>query len=433
MSVLFSRRGHRDGQLTGVAAHHRDPLLQVERQVKQVQQSLQVLIDAQSDGLLAGLEGATDDGIIDGSNLSSSRSQSTTVPVRQPWKRKIGLRAAREGILKAMEDLLNLRGDQQGAIDSEIGGRKEALNDVDSLGSKRMGLEESIGAIENGQEGQRSKELRNEASNIEAEITELEARLYELKARQRYVVDEISLHENAFEAKLSSYKASLSLVDTNIASYLQAPPVKHLPSISEDTAFYSLNPKRRTLEMAKTQWKEEEAELEKRRQQVNLEIDALAEGSDAWEQVILRVSGFEKRLKIEMRRSIQSQSEPFHGDDEAAKKLLGDLRETTDFISGKLELARKKSWNLLVCCIGAELEALEEAFDMLRAVFNVPLSDEQNPNTDQRDGGEPADQDDDDEDNPRPPVDLLRDTDAHSDYRREEDDEPDPTWLLPET
>ena len=356
-----------------------------------------------------------------------------------------------------MRDLLSLRGEHREAIESQINGREDALNEIDILSSKRSSLVESISAIQNGREGQGLKELRDETRNVEMEIRELETRLLELKARHRHLVEEVSLQENAVEAKLSSYKASMSLVENNIKEYLQNLPIEHLPSISKENAFYVLNPNRRTLEMADTQWKAEETELKNRRQEVNFEIDALGEGSELWEQVILRISDFEKLLKKEMRRFIQTESQLLQPDKHTADKSQSDavstvlwyLEETIEFVGRKLEYAQMKGWNLLVCCIGAELEALDKAWEMLSDTFNVstesPSGSEQKPNTKTpEDEGEQVSNHrphstapEDDVDNPEPPDDLLRDTGTHSENHDrkpiEGEPEPDPAWLLPET
>lgn len=456
MSILFPQRDRRDKYLIGAAAYHHDPLLYIERQVKHIQRHLQILIDAQSEGLLAGLTGSRQDDVLSNdspartsSDLSSSRGPST-VPVRQPGKRKIGLRAAREGILKFIYDLLKLREEERGIIRVQIDARKDALMEIDQFSSKRAGLEESISAIRNDPDGEHSRKLREEARNLEADIKELENRLYEMKARHRHVLDEISQIENSVEAKLSSYKASLSLVESGIRKYLQNPPLEPLASTAKDATFYSLDPKRRTLGMAQEHWKNEQTQLGNRQREVDMEIGALEEGGDVWKQVVAEISGFEKRLKAEMRRFIQTQSQLLQPDESVANKpkgeqvkgILEDLENTTRFVARKLDLAEEKDWRLLVCCIGAELEALNEARDMLFSAFDVSEEEDQPaPEREPIDEG-PKDErgeshtDPHDVDNPEPPADLLKDADSHSHdpvFRSEDDEEPDPAWLLPET
>ena len=458
MSTVFSWRWDKRQDLINASAYHRDPLLYFDRQVKHIQRSLQVLLDAQSDGLLAGLTAPGYDGDLShadfsrtSSELSSSRRPSLA-SIKQPEKKKIGLRAAREGILKSMHNLLKLRDEEKGVIAAQIDGRKDALMEIGKLGSKRTGLEESISAIQNDSEAQRSTGLREEAHNLEADINELETRLYEMKNRHRRVLNEISQHDNAVEAKLSSYRTALSLVESDIQRYLYRPPLEPLASIAEDNTFYSLNPSRRTLHMARAHWKSELARLEHKQQEINVEADALDDGIVVWKQAAAAIQGFEKRLRAEMRSFIQTQSQMLQPNsslsgktkEEQVKAILEDLKQTSRFVEERLDYAQEKDWKLLVCCIGTELEALNEAQGLLYNAFNVS-TEKPADHEPERDRVEAEEEGDDshasnvhDVDNPEPPDDLLKDTDAQSSHGHEaiyrsEDDEPDPAWLLPET
>lgn len=451
MSALFSRKSRIDNHPIGASAYHNDPVLSVDRQAKRIQQSLQILIDAQSEGLLASLAGPNQDGSASRALDLGSSQGPPAVSARQPTKKRIGLRAAREGISNSMDDLLRLRRQQHGIIGTQVDGRKDALLEIDTFNSKRTGLENTISAIQEGDsETQRSRELREESRNLETDIKELETKLQEMKSRQRHVLSELSQTENAVDAKLSSYKSSLSLVESNIQKFLKNPPLGPLASTAEGTTFYSLIPKRRTLGLAQEHWQSEQAELGSKEREVEAEISALEEGGDTWKQVVAKISSYEKRLKAELRRSVQTQSQlvqpgdsvASNSNDEQSKSILEGLEETINFVASKLELAEDREWRLLVCCIGAELEALNEARNLLSNVFSAPEGDpsatdkETANNTESRGEGEDSQTNSHDVDNPEPPPDLLRDADEHSHDpvdRSEEDDEPDPAWLLPET
>lgn len=438
------------------SAHHQDPLLYIARQTNHIERNLQILIDAQSEGLLAGLSGPQqngtppDNGSIAPSSSErepSSRQDRVTMPVRQPAAKKIGLRAAREGIFKSIYNLLKLREEERGLLSIRDGERGDALIEVDEFSSKRAGLQETISSISSGRDSQRPTELRNEAHALESEIQELETRLYEMKAKHEHVVREISEIENSVESKLSSYKGSLSLLESNIRNYLQNPPLQPLSTTDEST-FYSLNPKRRTLDMAREHWKVEREKLHKRQSEVESEIQALEAGGGVWKQVVTDITGFEKRLRAEMRRTLQAPSQVLNHDElleskdnnEPAKVVLDDLSSTTHRVESHLNLAEEQGWKLLVCCIAAELEALREARVMLLDGFNVSEEDSQ-PYKDK--GLDQHDRDHQDNnahspidplgiDNPEPPEDLLRDT-RESSHDTNTDDEPDPAWLLPES
>lgn len=437
------------------STYNTDPLPHIKRQSKYIEKNLQVLIDAQSDGLLAGLAGQQQgDTPSDSSHtptpsdLGSPRRSSSALS-KQPGVKKIGLRAAREGIFKSIHDLLKLREEEREILTFRVTERKDALAEVEEFNSKAAGLEEAISTIHDGDENQRSRSLQEEARNLEVDIHDLETKLLEMKTRHRHIVNEISQVGNSVDAKLSSYKTSLSMLQSDIRKYLRNPPLQ--PLSSDEATFYSLPHKRRTLDMAQEHWSSEQMELRKRQTEVDSEIVALEEGGGVWKDVIAEVSGFEKRLKSEMHQSIlQSQSQHLRpdgpsgskGEANRAKAIIEDLDHTARRVEQQLGIAEEKCWNLLICCISAELEALREAREMLLNAFNV--SEEElwpTNNGEPTKENEQVDHDDSQTDplsvdNPEPPADLMRDSHVnHGDSARSSDgdDEPDPAWLLPES
>jgi len=432
--------------------YHHDPLLYVERQSKHIQSNLQILIDAQSEGLLSGLARPQPDNTLDGSFTSTSLRASQArspprPPARQSSAKKIGLRAARQGIFQSIYDLLKLREEEREIISSQTDERDNALDDIESFSSKRGGLEEAISTIHTNRENQRAKQLEEEARDLETDIHELETRLYEMKAKHRHLVSEISKAKNSVDAKLSSYTESMSLLQSNIRNYLRNPPVQPLSHMS-NSSFHSLNPKRRTLEIAREHWKSEREDLQRRQREVDAEILALEEGGGVWKQAMADVSGFEKRLRANMRHYIELQERAADSNggqkedtmEEVAVNVAGDLDKTTRRLEAHLEHAEDKDWKLLVCCIAAELEALREAGKMLLPAFGLPVLSHNDPPSaqsappgDRHD--EPVDEHEDPlgNDNPEPPADLLKDGHHTDTASRSEDDEPDPTWLLPES
>lgn len=457
MSTVLPHRSRHSAFLPPGTSLHNDPLAHINRQTKHLEQYLQILIDAQSDGLMAGLTGQRHDDFLSTDShtpMSSDRGsprQPSTVPVRQPAGEKIGLRAAREGIFKCIHDLLKLREEERGILASRVAERQDALTEIDEFSSKTAGLEEAIASINDSPENQRSRSLQVEARNLDADIHEMETKLYEMKARHRRVIGEISQIGNSVDAKLSSYKTSLSMLQSDIRKYLQHPPLPPLSTTTDESSFYSLPAKRRTLDMAQEHWSTEQTELQRKQAQVSADLAALEEGGGVWKQVIAEVSGFEKRLKGEMRRSIQTQSQLLKtkgpsgvSAEDSRTSIIEDLENTTHLVEEKLRFAEKRDWKLLICCIAAELQALKEARGLLVRAFNVPGHDhgaayENRPEESHHDDDE--DNEDSrtsplDVDSPEPPADLLKDSHEHSNEgtprSEDEDDEPDPAWLLPE-
>jgi hypothetical protein len=484
MSTLFQSPDIPLSDIRSALELQDDPFIYIERQSRHLQRQIQSLLDAQSDGLLASMRSPGHAN----SDITSNKSSNTplsavgspergvrTIPVRQPPRKKTGLRAARKGILKSMSDLLSLREEERRLIQSRIQQRQDTIAEIDTFANKKERLEKTISDIENDREGKRARELKGEAKSLEQEIEELELKLADMKARHRHIIQEVSRIENSVDAKLSSYKESLSIVDIEISRYLGSPPLQPLRPDVDRSSFYSLHPKRRTLEMARDHWRTEQTELKERLHNVDLEIAALDDGGPLWQSVVKEISAFERRLKGEMQQSIiLSKSmlpdvENLADQQEQGKRIIADLEITTRLIEEKLEVAEEKDWRLLVCSIGAELQALREAQSLLKQAFDyeqptegkesppifgtaVNNDNENNNNNDQsRTTKETKDTNSSTLPNPPPPtITIASEDDEHADeppayllkdlmsddvkstsFRSEdEDDEPDPAWLL---
>ncbi|EEH46979.1 uncharacterized protein PADG_03077 [Paracoccidioides brasiliensis Pb18] len=437
-----------------VSIHCYDSFLHIERQSRQLQRDLQTLLDAQSVGLAAGLSGSTRDESTSSGSLTptpspptrfgSLRSNTVTTPVRQPTKKKIGLRGARCGILKIMHTLLSVKEEERRLIDSELRDRRSAVKEVDTLVSKQRGLEKAISEIQTQQGPLMAESLMREAHTLESKIREMEMKLQYMKARHRHILDEVSQIQNSVDAKLSSYKASLALVQADMNRYLQSPPIQPLvPPSATPPPFYALNPKRRTLEMAKEQWVMEQSELRSKRRNVDFEIEALREGGEVWQRVVSEISNFEQLLRQEMRNLLQEtqlleSEDQYSARVEHGRTVLNELEDTLIQLETSLQLAEQKNWNLLICCIGAELEAFREAKRLLLETFPSPVKVngmDQDKDLDPNSGEDTTAPSSKIEELSAPSLltvekDAVAQSSEQSSRSEDDDDEPDPSWLL---
>lgn len=423
-------------------AHPVERLAYVERQSQYLQRRLQQLIDAQSEGLYSGFAQPFQQ--IDRFEDSTVGPQATG-PSGQHANQRIGLRAARMGVSKSMLELLRLREEEREILSSEMSERQDALDAIEAFDSKKSGLQNAISSIRSRQENLHCQNLQRKARTLETEIHELETQLYEKKAAHRHIVDQLSHIENRVEASVSSYTASLDLLKSEIHDFLRNPPIQPLAGDNGDSTFYSLKAKRRTLEMAGDYWTAEKSELRQRQQKVDAEIRALAEGSGVWKSVVEAVNGFEKRLQANLQQIALPEAQVTGSDRTGRLKsgerlidgIVGDLEDITRKIETQLELAEDKDWKLLVCCIGAELEALREAREKLLPTELSPNDEAPKPES------ASSNHNHDDQvsqagslgnDNSEPPADLLQDGNAHDVERTSKsehsDGEPDPAWLL---
>jgi cell division septum initiation protein DivIVA len=356
---------------------------------------------------------------------------------------------ASRGILKCMDELLNLKEDEKHLIISRIHERRDVIRKVDAYAAKQKGLEKTISEIRNDRDGQRHIELKRESHDLEHEIQELEMKLAEKRNRYRHVKDQITQIENSLEARLSSYQASQSLHESEIRRFLEQPPLEPLKLTTEKSPFHSLNPKTRTLEMARDHWRSEQHILRKRQRAVHAEISALEEGGRIWQSVVIELSNFERKLRNEMQRNLAMSSmenpsatsekaERGRVPDEVASKLITSVETISQNLEENLDMAEERHWKLLVCCIGAELEAIKEAHIMLVDMFNLSYPEREAGNFAIYLGKEDTAKSGNELEethgqgllistHPDDPIPSPRGVTTRSE---DEDDEPDPAWLL---
>ena len=380
---------------------HSDALIAISREEAHLQSTLQRLLDAQSEGLLAGLAGGPppDEASSTGSRTptmaysspAGPKISTSVVPMRQPARKKVGLKGARRGIARAMSDLASLKVEEGRILEGELLERAETLKIVQRYETQMVGLKGRIGSIESEDTTQRVEDLKSEEKAMDHEIRELENRLWEMKAKQRHLLHQIEGLENSVQSKLSSYQSALALAEKESRKFLERPPIRGDRGTTT-TGLWALPAERRTLQMVKDQYAEEEDVLRKRFDNVETERSALEDGSQVWNEVIEDVNGVERLLREEM-REMQT---PLVSED-GTGKAMGGMRKILDHMSrarsrieSKLELSEARDWKLLVCCIGAELEAMSEGRIVLQNAFDAAQRSEVQQHVKENDDAPPT-------------------------------------------
>lgn len=361
---------------------NQDSILDVSRHERHLQDHLQCLLDAQSEGLLSGLgrsSATAQDIVIERKDTTPTLSYSTAhagfqratsvTPVRQPTKKKIGLRGARRGILRTIHELAALKSQQGELLESQLASREEDSKMVQRFSAKKDGLQAQIKAIENEDNGRKVQEFRQEEKVLDADIKETESRLWEMKARQRHLLGKIEGLNNSVQSKLSSYNAALTLAENETRDFLARPAFSSpTTEAAGKEGLWALPASRRTLQMASEHFHDEREKLEQRSSNIDMERVALQDGAVMWEDVIMEVTALEKVLQEEMQRlqSLQAlEGRGTEGATDGMKTVLKHMERTRSRIESQLTIARACNWKLLVCCIGAELEAIIEGYGVL--------------------------------------------------------------------
>lgn len=442
MSLFLGSRKKFDPSSLEASFHQSNPFVVVDRQTTQLQRNLQQYLDAQSDGLATGLSQPADDALSSSSTPATSTRSSVrfaaSTPTPRPPRKKIGLNGARRGILQTMAELLRVKEEERWLLRLGLEERCRVLEDVDTFKSKMESLDNAVTEI-SGENQSRIEGLSSETRMLENDIRELETKLLQMKARHRCLVDELRYSQNALDAKLSSYKESLEIVKSSANDYLRSPSVQPFVTNMSDPVppFYTLNPNRRTLDMAKTQWETERRQMSESQRRVSAEMKALNEGGKVWYEAIAIVTKFESRLREQIRQAGSTPLDSNGGN--SGLSIIKELDEAAAELDARLQLAEEKNWNLLLCCIGAELEAFSQARELLLDAF--PQTDKSAPSiTDTAEthpsngeslmstlgaGNSIATQ------MKVAPPELMETNDGVTNPAKlvDEDDEPDPSWL----
>jgi len=388
----------------------------LQRREKALQGELQHMLDVQAAGLSAGLHGAPQDGSSAGPSSDAGSSTPTgtfytsrssrllpenpnesgrIIPVRQPRSKKMGLRAARNGLTRSMGLLADLKAEEDASLASALSTRKRALVQLRKLAARRDNIAHELQSLEEDDEEPLTRELKDlqeEHRDINVQITEMEERLAGLKNRRRVIEGRLEDVNSQREAGLSGYRNALKEAEAQVTSVLRRPPFNPLDlealrgsstntestSGREDEAppggdeFLRLRPERRTVDMARDWWEAEVRLLEQRKNEVDKDRQALDEGVEVWKEAIDLVMGFEVNLRQQLRapshelpvsgKGKQRQLTP----EEQMQAQLKDMANVIAGLESHMRTVEDKGWNLLICAIGAELEAFQEAATMLR-------------------------------------------------------------------
>ncbi|KAF6823663.1 autophagy-related protein 28 [Colletotrichum plurivorum] len=332
------------------------------------------------------------------------------IPIRQPKSSgPRGLRSARSGLRQSLAALMDLKTEENAYIESALSQRRQAIAHLDKLDARRTSISTELHSLADDEEEPLAKELRDLGEQHETlgeDIRLLEERLVGMRNRQRWLERKMEDVRNRREAGLSGYRGALKEVEGEVASLLRRPPIEPLdPEVIEVVSrnapeaagnsndvlggaeFFRMIPARRTLSMAKDWWEGEVEHLQKLKAQVDKDCEALDQGAELWQETINLVTAFEADLRKSMDSGASGKGKhTLRTQQEAVEPLLPRMGKVILELENNMRTAERNSWNLLICAIGAELEAFREAEVLLRSSLPQPKLPQ--PNLDADDVGE---------------------------------------------
>jgi hypothetical protein len=173
---MATRNTLQPAPLSASIVHHTDPFLPIDRAAKALERNIQSFLDAQSEGLLAGLGSGAQDDFSSNGSLTPTPSTSTppsvarpkTIPIRQPQPKKVTLTGARKGLVRAMKEFVLLKEEELKVLSEQERRREQALRKVKVFEDKKAGLGNQIAEIKNEEGAQLANSIKAEAENLES-------------------------------------------------------------------------------------------------------------------------------------------------------------------------------------------------------------------------------------------------------------------------
>ena len=352
------------------------------RRQRQIEADLQLLLDAQADGLIAGLEKSPPgkEGVLLENNMLSVRSlhiSSGSFSSNDPPK-KMDLLQARRGLYVKIRQLAILKAEEKAGFDDEVEQCVGTVEQLKAWDQRRILLHDRTIKLQEGQHQQKANEIRQTADRMQQEIDEMEASLAEMKRQQKQLRKNADVVENSLQAMMSTHVRDLLKLEKEIKSFSLDSGTSE-PDTTHDTRninhFWMNSAEQKTLEQALDVWQEKQTVVLDRQAQMQTETEALEEGAVVWKDVVKEVTRFEKDLREDM-SSVESLkdgdpgSEADHAQDHM-RNILAKMEQVIVSVDSKFKLAGARNWKLLIAAIAAELDAFKKGKHVLEAALDM--------------------------------------------------------------
>ncbi|MCJ1287452.1 hypothetical protein MMC26_006803 [Xylographa opegraphella] len=303
----------------------------------------------------------------------ASRYRDAPMPMRRraSAQKRVGLQAARKGILRGLYDLMEVKAQEEVVLAAQLSRHDDSLMQMEAAEVKRRGIVGQIEAIErNAREGTEAiSKLEGEERDLERSILETEERLAELRLRLKRVRVKREEGGNRLDARLSSWRAALEDLERGGGERWLG---DKSTGLRKGKGVWALQAERPTLGLVRESVKEERAGVEEKLDKIEREREACGRGAEVWAEVVTTIAEVERRLKAELGRVKSAEKRPGTGTgaEDGMEAMLQHMTSALSTLSTQLDLAESESWKLLVCSIGAELEALREGRGMLLSALS---------------------------------------------------------------
>jgi len=278
-----------------------------------------------------------------------------------------------------MTELATLRNDESSLIHEELHNIEANSANIRAWQTQRERLEQEIDNLQQTSESIQVRRLEEDNAALDNQIEALEIQLAELQSRRRAGRLELEAGRNRVNATLSSYRASLNLVDRDVTTFLAGfGKTQDMRGSQTTTARWMSQTggqeSRMTLDDAAEQSSTQADLLKEANTAAKAEQAALTAGIDVWTEVLDGIRTFEKTLALHLRRRGEERQASLHGSASPGTndaEVLELMDSTMAELETRLLYVEEQGWNLLVCAIGAEVQAFGLGREILAEMLGV--------------------------------------------------------------
>lgn len=346
----------------------------LERLDQALQRHMQTLLDAQSNALFAGKAGPghvdSSDDNDNAASLHMRASQIRAVPVRQRAQGLQRVQDIREGIRGNMLKLIDLKSQQADRTLEDTLLIQDIVARLREWDEKERKLNVELDSVSFNGRSDEAQQMQIEDDSLQEQVNAMEQKLSELRLIQRKVRLQRSKLENVLQSSASSYKASLAMLLKDRSEFLNHPSSDFIRALRiSDEPFFEPSRGRRTAAQALDALNDAESVQLTRRNEAKMEAKALRAGLELWQNVLDQVMRVEQSIKAGLVGITSETSDPSRKDEDIGA-LLQTLDAAIKSLRDAMTTSETQGWSLLICCVGAELEALRRGQSILRGTLS---------------------------------------------------------------
>ncbi len=361
----------------------------VTREERRTREGVQELLDQQGEALMAAMGRDTTSSRA-GSRRGGGNDVGTNMSIMGGGNRSLG--SARRGILRSLQAFGNLATRKEEILRGTHRTLKQAHRQLEIWHNALQTTDQKILALEQTANESRADQTAADIRDVTMCIVELELELKELKEKKAKLSKKHQREKSTEEARVAKYVYQKQDVEKEVKRWFARPPEAIWFDVNAEQAkmkeeivvtlkrYSTLTVTPEMVTDVKDVFLGVVDGMQSVIKEVVREKEACVQGADMWQVCCERIDGFElllrKFIKAQM-GGTKSMHDLWVGEKDG-REMIAELKEMRKLLEDCLTTAEEEGWNLLVCAVGPEIEALRVAEGVLEGMVRDDRVDGEN-------------------------------------------------------